>query len=352
MHSMNEFGINPVNQWKVTLAHFLLPGDCVKRVEFASGGLSGAVVLRVEADSGLYALREWGAGTITKERIFELHRFLDHLSQFGLPVAVPLRAVSHPSTLIESANAYWQLEPWLPGTRLSLKDVQVSKVHLAMEQIARMHLAAEKYRSTPQGSAWFAVRTGSVPALTERIHLVDRWDRHHVESCIRDLGRAPEQLRKLGMLILTHYVQFAERIKDELQALQSTPFHLIPCWRDLRHEHVLFTGDAVTGIIDPAATRRDHPGTDVSRFLGSLVGDDLSMWKTSLTRYSQVRPLTTDDLRLIEVLDRSSVLLSGLTWLERWQTGAISGHNLSEVLRRLEGIERRMPQLALSRFES
>ena len=354
---MSHRGINqsdPIHlqRWRPALAHFLPPEDSVHQIRTAGGGLSGAIVLRVEADSGIYALRGWSVGSIQVERIVELHWFVNHLSKHGVPVAVPRIALSKPSTLIESGGQLWQLEPWLPGQASASQDGNVAAINSAMQTIAKMHLAAEGYRSTRKGSEWFAVRVGSVPAVTERIQIMDRWDRHEVESYVRLLNSAKERFRQLGQAILGHYEQFRELIRSELLTLQGTLHQLFPCWRDLRREHLLFTDDVVTGIIDPAATRTDHPGTDLSRLLGSLYGDDRSKWEFALRDYSQVRPLTEIDRQLVRALDRSSVLLSGLTWLERWQAGAISSDLMDDVIARMEIIEGRMRQLALPRFES
>ncbi len=63
-----------------------------------------------------------------------------------------------------------------------------------------------------------------------------------------------------------------------------------------------------------ACKKRDTGPTklDISRLLGSLVGSDSMDRKQGIAAYELLRPLSGDELRLIDAYDRSSVLLSGL----------------------------------------
>src|SRR5205085_11670626 len=113
--------------------------------------------------------------------------------------------------------------------------------------------------------------------------------------------------------------------------------------RDVHHEHVLFTGDQVTGLIDFGALRIDTPLTDVARLVGSLVGDDAEARRIALDAYAELRPLSEADRRLVDVLDQSGVVLGALNWLkwlyvERRDMGPVTPivRRLDELLARLE----------------
>ena len=80
------------------------------------------------------------------------------------------------------------------------------------------------------------------------------------------------------------------RAIGQLAPLSNIALPVQPCIRDIWHDHVLFTGDEVTGIIDFGAMDIDTPATDVARLLGSLVGDDEAGWRTASSAYSADSP--------------------------------------------------------------
>jgi Ser/Thr protein kinase RdoA (MazF antagonist) len=128
------------------------------------------------------------------------------------------------------------------------------------------------------------------------------------------------------------------------EALAAAPQLILqPAIRDVHHEHVLFTGDEVTGLIDFGALRIDTPLADVARLVGSLVGDDQEARTFAFDAYSERRPLGEMDRRLIDVLDESSVVLGAMNWLtwlyvERRDMGAVGPivTRLDQILSRLE----------------
>jgi Ser/Thr protein kinase RdoA (MazF antagonist) len=73
----------------------------------------------------------------------------------------------------------------------------------------------------------------------------------------------------------------------------------------------------VTGIVDFGALRVDTPLADIARLLGSLAEDERAMRRAALNAYAAVRPLAASDVPLIDLLDRSGIVLGGLNWL-RW----------------------------------
>jgi homoserine kinase type II len=91
---------------------------------------------------------------------------------------------------------------------------------------------------------------------------------------------------------------------------------LQPCLRDIWHAHVLFEGDRVTGLVDFGSMRPDNVATDIARLLGSMAVDNHDDWQLGLLAYQGVRRLGENELALVEMFDRTAVLMSGLQWLE------------------------------------
>ena len=115
-------------------------------------------------------------------------------------------------------------------------------------------------------------------------------------------------------------------------------FPLQICIKDIWHDHILFDGQRVGGIVDFGAMNIDTVASDLARLLGSLVGDSTVVpttfnadsgidggtggdgestdsWQLGLAAYHCVRPLSDGERRAVQVWDRANVLLSGLQWL-------------------------------------
>jgi Ser/Thr protein kinase RdoA (MazF antagonist) len=109
------------------------------------------------------------------------------------------------------------------------------------------------------------------------------------------------------------------KAKRSLQPWIAGAFPLQPCLADLWHDHVLYRGDKVTGIIDYGSLRRDHVSVDLARLLGSLVPDDQAWWAAALDAYSSRGKLLPGEWDLVRVLDFTGMVAGVMNWLE-WMT--------------------------------
>ena len=75
-------------------------------------------------------------------------------------------------------------------------------------------------------------------------------------------------------VILEHYRRCAPDVLREVRAAARITAPLQVCHGDLWHDHVLFSGEEVTGLIDFDAMKIDSRALDLARLLGSLVKDD------------------------------------------------------------------------------
>jgi Ser/Thr protein kinase RdoA (MazF antagonist) len=289
-----------------------------------SGGFSGAEVWCVTAGERRWCLRRWPDDPLPLPRLRELHRWLEWLhTEGGVPVAVPVPA-NDGRTVIESAGRVWQLEPWLPGVADFHSHPTVARLAQVMLVLARLHRCSARYETTAEGRAWFARGHGPSPAVAERLHLLEQWPIAAVEATSRRLQALPSTpLTQLAQETLLLAAQRGEQVRRELLAARGVEVPLFPCLRDVWHDHVLWTGDSVTGVIDPSAARRESAAADLSRLLMSLLGPDGPRQREALEMYAIVRPLTDNERRLMLPLTLSGAVLSGLYWVERIASGEL-----------------------------
>ena len=171
------------------------------------------------------------------------------------------------------------------------------------------------------------------------------------DKSILDLSAALAQesdsrFREVGSRIVLLFQAAKDSVKRDLNAVAEIKVPQQPCIRDLWHDHLLFRGDELTGMVDFGAMATDSVTCDLSRLLGSLFGDDFFAWQQAIDHYETVRPLSESEHRLLRPLDRSSVLLSGMTWLKRRYVLRNTPEQLSAVCDRMETIVSRLTVLA------
>lgn len=314
-------------------------------LESIQSGFSGAGIFRVTTPTATFALRRWPVNSLPRLRILMLHQFLKNLSEFDLPVAVPVLDRESQITTVRAENTYWQLEPWLPGEQITVDAASAEHIQSMMQTIAKIHFASETYMTSHSGTEWFKTTTERCPAILERIDLIEQWTPSRLARCGEAIAAAPQGFQTVSQAILQNYRIHFESILKELRQFSPHRCRLFTCWRDLWRDHILFSENQVTGVIDASAARYDHVGTDLSRLLGSFFGDNQQRWSYALDEYQKVRPLSNLDLELIRILDRSSVLLSGMTWIDRWARRKLDINQLAAIVARMETIETRMHHL-------
>jgi Ser/Thr protein kinase RdoA (MazF antagonist) len=244
-----------------------------------------------------------------------IHQLQGWLAVQGLPVAAPVGALGLGCTLVRAAQSLWELAPWLPGVADYWTDPRPERLEAALRMLAELHVAAGQIPVGPM-PAGDACRIA--PALMKRSETL----------CNLVLTGG----RKLRALLPSIRAGVEERLAEEALALiertapaeleksarwENEPLPLQMCLRDVWHDHVLFTGDRVTGVIDFGAAAFDSPAGDVARLLGSLVGDDCQRWELGLHAYESIKPLSAVERDAIAYYDSSGVVLSAANWI-RW----------------------------------
>lgn len=303
-------------------------------------GFSGAEVFRLPTAAGEFALRRWPGGTLNFERVCGLHRLLGWIAQSGVrQVAVPA-AAANGATVVSLESGYWQLEPWKPGTADFHDKPSRDKLAAAMRVLAEWHRAAATFIPRDNECEWFRCEAEATsPAVHERLEKLHTWMSGRLRRLEQAVDVAPaDPMRDLTRDVIRNVNQHAPRIANELRRLTTHHYRLQPCLRDIWHDHVLFSGSEVTGIIDPSACRLENIATDLARLLGSLVEDDTQSWNFAVETYHQCNPLFDAEWELMRTLDRSTVLLSGLYWADRKYLRGVQFRDETAVLDRLRGI--------------
>lgn len=311
--------------------------------EFTSGaGFSGARLWRLSAPAGGFCLRRWPPEHPSAERLAHIHAVLRHVAAGGLQVVPVPRVTSRGDSFVEHGGTLWEIAPWLPGTADYHADPRLPRLAAAMQTLARFHTASEQFPGLP-------LRGVPSAGLAERLALLRRLRYAELaQLAVAARGRPPDAIAVRARRLIDLFPQLAPPIQSQLEAAGEVPTRVIPCLRDIWHDHVLFRDDEVTGLLDFGSLRNESVAGDIARLLGSLVRDDAERWRQGVAAYQQVRPLDAADMSLIDVFDRSAVLLSGMNWLRwiylegrRFEPVAPVLERLDEALRRAEHLARR-----------
>jgi Ser/Thr protein kinase RdoA (MazF antagonist) len=321
---------------QAVLNHYALAGGAVHAIQplANAGGWSGSRIWPIsDAVGNKLCLRQWPQEHPTVERLRLIHAVLGLVS-FEMPVvAFPLRTTQG-ATYVEEGEHLWELTHWLPGTADYHANPNRARLTAAMRVLARFHDLAKRYK-------W---RTAPAPSIEDRQRRIKGMRAKGLSVIEQSLGTPlGNEIDDRAARLLTVAGKALQR-QSLAEALAAAPqLVLQPAIRDVHHEHVLFTGDEVTGLIDFGALRIDTPLVDVARLVGSLVGDDQESRRFALDAYSELRPLSEADCRLIDVLDESGLVLGALNWLiwlygERRDMGPVGPivERIEHILLRLE----------------
>jgi Ser/Thr protein kinase RdoA (MazF antagonist) len=268
-----------------------------------SGGYSGARLWRVSCELGEICLRAWPP-SVTTGTLQLPHECMRLAGSAGLSFVPTLHAGTTGMTWLEHEGRLWEATSWQPGQADFAANPSKIRLQAACSALARLH------------ESWKSWRAGQepCPAVLRRIARAEEWLSLKATGW-RPTWKVNELLRPLierGLPLLEYHVP---RIPILLRAWADGTFPLQPCLCDVWHDHVLFTGDTVTGIVDFGGTKIDHVSVDIARLLGSLVGSDREQWAVGLDAYRAVRRLSAEEEKLAPVLDQTGTIVGVVNWV-------------------------------------
>lgn len=166
-----------------------------------------------------------------------------------------------------------------------------------------------------------------------------------------DLDEEASAVATLILAIVTEVEKAGMRSRDRLASIEPRPSRVQWVLRDMRAEHLLFDGDAVSGIVDWHAAGVDNPIADLARLLGdwSLADEavdpshERDWWQACLDAYDGLDGSDRELVRLAHEMGLFGALDNWFTWVieERrhfpdWRA----------VARRVSAIGRRLLQLS------
>ncbi len=274
----------------------------------ASTGLSGALVWRVSPRGKTLCLKRWPREHPTPDELASVHGLLQHVAQSGFQF-VPTPVVTRSGqSLVRRDGHLWELTPWLPGEPYDRNQPSLEKRLTAMRCLAQFHRTASLYESPVVAVA---------PGLLTRREILRGLRGDLVQLRLAVGAKPASELRTVAEEMLVQIERALPTVLGELELVVDVPLPLQWCLRDVKCDHVLFTGEQVSGLIDFGAAAVDSVAGDVARLVGSLVGDDRQEWPPAIEAYHDCRPLSPDERRAVDCFDRGGTLAAASNWL-RW----------------------------------
>jgi len=313
------------------LGRYALPWGAIQELG-NRGGFSGACLWRVETGDRSYCLRAWPPGDPTPERLGWLHGLMAGARAAGLEF-VPHVVPAGSRSFMAEAGRLWDLTAWLPGRADFHQQPTPARLRAACVALARLH------------RVWAGALPihGPCPALERRRRGAEAW------LALVSAGWRPcfpasdgDPVRPWAEQAWSLAATWVARVPTLLAPWVGRPFALHPCLCDVWHDHVLFEGDAVSGIVDYGSVKNDHAAVDLARLLGSLAGDDDAGWDAAFAAYAAICPLTSDERALTRVLDRTGTILGAVNWLRWLYHDGRTFDDRQLVAERLAGLVRRI----------
>ena len=299
-----------------------------------AGGLSGARLWRLQTSQGELCLRRWPSAHPTKHQLAWLHQVLIHAGRQCEFVPVPISPTASELRFVQHAGHLWELARWMPGTADLNANYTPAKLSAALSALAEFHRAVERLDASRGRSRGLAERHEFATRMAGRE--LDRWrkkleqlrGRPFHAQCISILKRAAPLIRELP---------------ERIAPLLGTEFPLQPCIRDFWHDHVLFSGNAVTGMVDFGAMRVDTVAIDMARLFGSLAGEEQFPFPpgpADWEAYAEIRMLSKQEQHAVAIFQLANVALSGLNWVRWLMFEEKTFDNIEVVHSRITGILR------------
>ena len=294
-----------------------------------AGGFSGALVWRGDD----FALKVYPPH-VTPEHVAQVHAHMRQASHLPfVPAVVP---TTSRATFVTHAGRVWEIVRWMPGEPGLTSSNRVTNAVVALAQLHRAWKPSLQQLAPCPG----VKRRLDVLLRPPHRHTATPWKWRSEHPRLTD-RTAPDELLSWAADAVSRLSSHAVRA---LMPWEPRPVPVQPCICDVHAEHVLFTGDRVTGVIDFAAMKTDHVAVDLARLLGSADIDESNFFG-GVSEY-QTRAGVPIDPALVRLLDHTGVVCALAAWAARPAEVLAS----PRVRERLAGLLARAEALAPAHF--
>ena len=265
----------------------------------------------------------------------------------GLDFVPAVAAKASGETWTDHGGRLWDLTSWLPGRADFQERPSPARLAAACTALARLHLV---WSGTTR-------MTGPCPAVLRRLRLFQEWQDllasgwKPLRSNVSAAAAGP-WLERAWHAVQPHL----DAIPRLLSPWLDCSVFLQPCLCDIWHDHLLFEGDRVAGLVDYGGVKMDHPAVDLARLLGSLARHDAGLRDAGLRAYRSWRPLADEEESLVAVLDETGAILAAVNWLlwlcrdgRQFEDESAVARRLAAVVELIEAISA-LPAAAASRL--
>lgn len=268
--------------------------------EPVGGGFSGAAVWRGtdRAVRPTLALKAWPAG-FSAARLRAVHARIGQLTH--LPFIPRIHRTTDLDTVVEAGGRAWDVIDWMPGAP-ERGTPSAARVAAAAAALAAVH------------AAWrpLVPPLAPCPGVARRLRALADWDAVRPD---RTLVGLPDPLGRVVRRAAEVLPARLPAARAALSVWSGRPVAIQPCLGDVWPEHVLFTGDVVSGLIDFGAVKGDHVGVDLARLFGAFSGS--GVLSAGLTAYRAAGGVLAEPDEFVRLLAAAGVVCGAVVWLLR-----------------------------------
>jgi Ser/Thr protein kinase RdoA (MazF antagonist) len=287
-----------------------------------AGGFSGARLWRISRGGGVFALRAWPPGQPVPTPLAQIHGLMRRATAAGLDFVPRVLATDDGVTVQVAEGRLWDVVTWQPGTADFHANPSLPRLEAAATALAQLHRVW-------QAGTGMAKCSDGVNRWLERLAY---WTPERINRLGADPRLRPERFHELivdprlraeGALVffsrraLDILINQREAVTARLAVWQGRPLPVQPIIGDVWHDHVLFSGHRVSGLIDYGGVRTDNVAFDLARLTGSLVRTTVPWRPVMMNAYRRIRPLGGEESEFADMLYDVGPIIGLMTWL-RW----------------------------------